>query len=188
MQLRKFTRHASAWALGALLLTASSLSHALTFSFTASGFGVTAACSSGNCVDVFTIGDADDTGNAIASSWSQLLNFTLTPATGALSGTWSLSDYSAVLQNDLSGTFTGQWTQLSPAQSQLTLNYVVTSGAGVFANFVSGSGTSVLLADGDLNYTESGSFNVVLVPEPASYALWLAGLGATALVVRRRRG
>jgi hypothetical protein len=187
MQFTKLTRHACGWALGSLLLTASSLSHATTFSFTASGFGVSAACTSGDCVDVFTIGDADDVGNTIASSWSQLLNFTLTPSTGAVSGTWSLNDYSASLQNDLSGTFTGQWTQLAGGQAQLTLSYVVTTGGGAFDGYI-GTGTSVLVADADLNYTETGSFDVTPVPEPASLALWLAGLGATALVVKRRRG
>lgn len=159
--------------------------HALDFTFSATGFGVAGACNGvANCVETFTVGDADDIGGLVPGSWSQFLNLTLDTGTGAITGTWSLSDLSPAF-NDLSGTVTGQWLALPGNTAQATLQYTVTGGDGIFAG-ATGSGLSVLLADAELNYTETGSFSVTLVPEPATWALWLGGLAAGGMLVRRR--
>lgn len=171
----------------ALAAGAAMPAHALDFNFSAAGFGVTGACNGvANCLEAFTVGDADDAGALVAGSWSQFLNLTLDTSTGAITGTWSLTDTSPAF-NDLSGTVTGQWLSLSATQAQATLHYTITAGGGMFAG-ASGSGLSVLLTDADFNYTETGSFSVSMVPEPAGWALWMAGLCcAGALAARRPR-
>lgn len=178
----------AAW-LAAATLAAVVPAQAATFSFTASGFGVSGTCagSAPDCMDAFTIGDAQDTGGSlfpIAGSWSQSLNFNVVPSTGAVTGTWSLFDIDPSL-NDLSGTISGTWSQ-GAGGATLTLAYVVTSGGGMFAGFA-GGGQSVMQIDTDFNYTESGSFTVSAVPEPATYALWLAGAAGVVGAARRRR-
>jgi hypothetical protein len=192
MKTQSLLRGAVPFAVAALALAGAGVARAdanIQFSFAAGGFGVIGPCADGgDCQDAFTVGDADDTaGNlfAIPGDWSQFLNFTLVPSTGTVSGTWSLFDNGSAF-NDLSGTFTGQWLQLPAGQSQLTLQYAVTDGGGLFAG-ASGSGQSLLTADADFNYTEVGHFSISAVPEPSDYALLIAGLGVVGLVARRQR-
>lgn len=191
MTLTRFLRGAAPFAVAAVALAAAGLARAdaIAFSFSSGGFGVIGPCAGGgDCMDGFAVGDADDTAGTIPGNWSQFLNFTLIPSSGAVSGTWSLFDNGSDF-NDLSGSFIGEWLQLSPTLSQLSLHYTVTSGGGLFAGF-SGSGESVLTADADFNYTESGRFSLSNVPEPSVYALAIAGLGLVSLgsARRRRRG
>lgn len=195
MQLSRFFRGAAPFTVAVLALAANGVARADTalFSFTSTGFGVMGTCAGGgDCVEAFSVGDADDTaGNLfpIATSWSQFLNFTLTPSTGVFTGTWSLTDIGSDF-NDLSGTFTGQWVQLSSTQSLATLSYTVTAGSGLFAG-ATGGGQSLLTADADFNYSETGilSVGISAVPEPATYGLMLAGLvGMAGFASRQRRG
>ena len=60
-----------------------------------------------------------------------------------------------------------------------------------YVTFVAAAGTTItsLMFDNspDLNAFEVANFNVTPVPEPETYALILAGLGAIGFITRRRR-
>jgi len=92
---------------------------------------------------------------------------------------------------DFTLTLSGQYTTLT----SITLNGVVgtiyAGGKVLFADVV-GTGTTpfVLTLVGTTSKssaTYSGELSVTAVPEPETYALMLAGLGAVAFVARRRK-
>jgi hypothetical protein len=92
---------------------------------------------------------------------------------------------------DFTLTLSGQYTTLT----SITLNGVVgtiyAGGKVLFADVV-GTGTTpfVLSLVGSTSKsaaTYSGELSVTAVPEPETYALLLAGLGAVAFVARRRK-
>jgi hypothetical protein len=92
---------------------------------------------------------------------------------------------------DFTLTLSGQYTTLT----SITLNGVVgtiyAGGKVLFADVV-GTGTtpfvlSLVGSTSKSTATYSGELSVTAVPEPETYALLLAGLGAVAFVARRRK-
>ena len=121
------------------------------------------------------------------SGWhvDKVFGFNVVSLVGA--GTFTLSGTGS----SLSGTFT---SSKADAAAPTALSYTVLAGTGTFAGY-SGSGTSTGTTDGNafalpgalVTFTESGSFNITPIPEPATALLLAAGLAGTALRLRRRR-
>lgn len=157
------------------------------FGFSGAGFAVASPCAgTPNCLDVFSVGDANDvSGAAIPGSWATFLTFSVLLPSGTASGTWSFSDVT-VAQNDLSGTFTAQFAQFTATSFSGSINYIVTGGGGLFSG-ATGTGQSLISASGAYDYTERGQFSVTAVPEPPSVALLTAGLGSGIWWLGRRR-
>jgi hypothetical protein len=92
---------------------------------------------------------------------------------------------------DFTLTLSGQYTTLT----SITLNGVVgtiyAGGKVLFADVVGTGATPFVLTlvgtTSKSSATYSGELSVTAVPEPETYALMLAGLGAVAFVARRRK-
>lgn len=91
----------------------------------------------------------------------------------------------------LTGTYDGVLSGTTTAGVFDNLeNYIVTGGAGRFANFagnLTGTGT-VTFAPGSLPASrQSITGNIAAVPEPTTWAMMLIGFGAIGLTFRRRQ-
>ncbi len=120
------------------------------------------------------------------SGWhvDKLFDFNVASLVGF--GTFTLANGA----DSFSGTFT---SSKANAAAPTDLFYSVNSGTGTFAGWV-GSGTSSGITEGNafglpaaiVTFTETGSFNLTPIPEPATVLLLAVGLAGTALRLRRR--
>jgi hypothetical protein len=131
------------------------------------------------CLNVHVVGTETDLVGLTPSgtdTWAYSLNFQLNNfSTGA--GTWRYTDL-GFGHNDIFGTSLHNQETLSPTIFKDSVRYVITGGTGLFAG---ASGTGQTTAYIDLitgRHTDSSVLSVVLVPEPGSWALMLAGLAA----------
>jgi hypothetical protein len=124
--------------------------------------------------------------NGGQSGWhvDKLFDFNVASLVGF--GTFTLANGA----DSFSGTFT---SSKANAAAPTDLFYSVNSGTGTFAGWV-GSGTSSGITEGNafglpaalVTFTETGSFNLTPIPEPATVLLLAVGLAGTALRLRRR--
>jgi len=120
------------------------------------------------------------------SGWhvDKLFNFNVVTLVGA--GTFTFTNGG----NSFSGTFT---SSKADAAAPADLFYSVSGGTGTFAGLV-GSGTASGITEGNafglpaalVTFSETGSFNLTPIPEPATVLLLAVGLAGTALRLRRR--
>jgi len=100
--------------------------------------------------------------------------------------------YSFASGDTLTGTYSGLLTNAGMGIVGNVQNFIVTGGSGLFA-----AATGSFLGTGQLRFTggppsatltiSRGVINVAAVPEPASWALLIAGFGTTGVALRRRR-
>lgn len=178
------------FAAGAAMLAATAGAQAVTFDLLLTGNGIFTAtpCDDmADCVDIGALGlvdDFDGLESSIPDSWAFFETNRLIGGLG--SGTWEFQDLGDA-GNDLFGTSTSTFTQLSPTLGKVELMYTIGGGAGMFAG---ASGSGFVTAFGDLvdgTYVSSGSLSVTPIPEPETWALMFAGLAAVGAAVRRRR-
>lgn len=86
-------------------------------------------------------------------------------------------------------------TQLTPLLGQsIALVYTITGGTGAYAGYTGSGSSNVALLGNPLGlptpvpFLETdGVFNLTPIPEPGTWALWLAGLSGVVVAARRRR-
>ncbi len=163
----------------------------ISFLYTGHGSATVQACvAEPDCLEVTASGVANDWAglvSPIAGSWEVLAAEVLLgfPA-GTVSGSWVFADIGPD-GNSLLGSLTGSVAAISPTLAKGEVQFTVEDGTGIFSG---ATGTGVATVYFDLlsgNYTEAGAFNVVVVPEPSTWALLLAGTALVGLRARRRR-
>jgi hypothetical protein len=112
-----------------------------------------------------------------AGSFTDVFNFT-TDAAGTLSVSMNTANIDAILSlSSLVGTFSGNTgVTILPGNSTYSFSGV---SAGAYSLTVTG------YADGAYGGGYNGALTLA-VPEPGSYAMFLAGIGLLGLIVRRR--
>lgn len=173
------------------LLAAAAGAQAVSFQLLLTGNGIFTAtpCDDmADCVDIGALGTVNDFAgldSPIPDEWAFFETNRLIGGLG--SGTWEFQDLGDA-GNDLFGSSTSTFSQLSPSLAKVELAYTILGGGGMFAG---ASGSGFVTAYGDLvnlTYVSSGALDVTPIPEPTTWALMLAGLAAIGATSRRRRG
>lgn len=104
---------------------------------------------------------------------------------GSMSGTFARGADSLAFTGTQSTALLGQ---------PIALVYTITGGTGTFAGYTGSGSSNVTLLGNPLGLPtpvpfleNNGVLNLTPIPEPGTWALWLAGLGLGGLVARRRR-
>ncbi len=164
----------------------------ISFLYTGHGSLTQQACvAEPDCLELSASGVANDwagLASPISGSWEVLAAGVLLgfPA-GTVSGSWVFADIGPD-GNSLLGSLTGSISAISATLAKGEIQFTVEDGTGIFSG-ATGNGLATLYLDlATGNYTEAGAFNVMVVPEPSTLALLLAGAALIALRGRRRHG
>ena len=179
-----------------LALLATAPAHAAVVLFTGTEMNDTPTPAPSPSCAVGQVSVAFNPTNAITAGTSNFGNFgptmahCLTPPPTTYSG--GVFDFAFAAGDDLFGTYSGHFTPTgTPNVLNSFVDYVVTGGTGRFLG-ATGTFQGVGILDRSVprplnNLTLSGKLDLPAVPEPATWAMMILGLGLVGATMRRAR-
>jgi hypothetical protein len=146
---------------------------------TAGAYSYTASAATG----LYGAGVTGDTWLSTNSRFDPIVFSGFTPGVSAFGGNFFASD--------IGGNYVASGTLLLTASDGTTLNTTLNGATqGSFLGFISDTGLNTVMieASPDGAYWPTANNVVLAVPEPATYGMFMAGLGLFGFAARRRRG